>query len=113
MKTLTSQSINHHQDLLKSHNTVVPNKKYNSKQKFFLVAKALKEFHQDIAIPYALCAKALIIILVLITTAISFSALLVRALDIEAEERQQILLNHEQFLKIKLKNDAPQEKGER
>lgn len=112
MKTLVNQAVNQHQDFINSPviNAIPP--KYTTIQKIILVAKALKEFHQDIAIPYKSCAKALIIGVLFVASVISFPLLLVRALDIEATERQQIVLDHEQYLKIKLKNDAPEEKGD-
>lgn len=78
-------------------------------QKLLLTIKALKEFHEDIAIPYALIASRLFIIVLIITSIFAFTALLTRALDIEAEESHQIVFKHNQFLKIKLQNDAPED----
>jgi hypothetical protein len=80
-------------------------------QKLVLLYEALKEFHDEIAIPYASCAKYLFVVTFFIASAITFPMLLVRALDIEAEEREQVFFNHKQFLKMKLSNDAPEDKG--
>lgn len=112
MKNLANQAVIQHIDLSRNASDTGIQNKYTAKQKVFLVAKALHEFHQDIDIPYKLCFKAFIFTALFIASVVTFPMLLVRALDIEAEERQQIILDHEQYLNIKLKNDAPQEKGE-
>lgn len=113
MKTLVNQAVIQHTNVPFSPEAIVIKPKYTTVQKVILVSKALKEFHQDIAIPYKACAKALVLATFFFASIIAFPLLLVRALDIEAEEREQITIQHHQFIKNTNQFDSPEVKGDR